>query len=237
MKDIHTEELSQNDGKEGRPAYIVHRNDVIDVSDSRLWKGGLHMKRHHAGRDLTADIQAAPHGTEMLERYPTIGKYQPTTATRRERPALLFKLLGRFPFLRRHPHPMTVHFPIVFMISTTVFSLLYLVTGIRGFEQTAYHCLGGGVLFSVVAILTGLYTWWLNYLSKPLIAITIKRRVSLGMLFVGIVAFIWRSVNPDILDSLTGESIAYLILILSFFPMVSIIGWFGAQLTFPVEEE
>lgn len=237
MKDIYAEDLEQNDGKEGRPAYIVHKDNVIDVSKSQLWKGGLHMQRHHAGRDLTTDIQAAPHGIEMLERYPTIGKYQRSTATHREKPVILFRLIEQFPILRRHPHPMTVHFPIVFMFSTTVFNLLYLVTGVKGFELTAYHCLGGGVLFSIVAILTGLYTWWLNYLSKPLKAVTIKKRVSLLMLFVGTIAFIWRSVNPDILDSFTGESIVYFILVMSFFPLVTIIGWFGAQLTFPIEEE
>ena len=47
-----------------------------------------------------------------------------------------------FPMLRRHPHPMTIHFPIVFMFSTTLFTLLYFLTGVRSFELTALNCLG-----------------------------------------------------------------------------------------------
>ena len=38
-------------------------------------------------------------------------------------------LLDRFPVLRRHPHPMVVHFPIVFAISPVLFYLLYRLSG------------------------------------------------------------------------------------------------------------
>ena len=40
--------------------YIAQGGKVIDVTASKLWKGGLHMKRHRAGSDLSADIAAAP---------------------------------------------------------------------------------------------------------------------------------------------------------------------------------
>jgi len=52
---------------------------------------------------------------------------------------------------------MTVHFPIVFMFSTTIFNLLFVLTGIEAFETTAIDCLGAGILFTPIAILTGLY--------------------------------------------------------------------------------
>ena len=47
---MNTDELSKNDGKEGRPTYISASGRVVDVSASKLWKGGLHMGRHNAGR-------------------------------------------------------------------------------------------------------------------------------------------------------------------------------------------
>jgi hypothetical protein len=34
-----------------------------------------------------------------------------------------------------------------------------------------------------------------------------------------------------------GANTVYLFLVLSFVPMVSVIGWFGATMTFPVEKE
>ena len=63
MKKFDLEELAKFDGKEGRPLYVAHQGNVYDVSDSKLWKNGLHMNRHHGGRDLTTDIKGAPwHG-------------------------------------------------------------------------------------------------------------------------------------------------------------------------------
>ena len=72
-KEFDAETLSKNDGKEGRPTYISHGGRVVDVSASSLWKGGIHMGRHGAGKDLTVDIGGAPHGTEVLDRYPQVG--------------------------------------------------------------------------------------------------------------------------------------------------------------------
>jgi predicted heme/steroid binding protein/uncharacterized membrane protein len=237
MKEIDLKELEKSNGKDGSPAYIAHGGRVIDVSKSKLWKGGLHMKRHHAGNDLTTDIKGAPHGLEVLERYPQVAVLKKEEGLEREMPRVLSWLVGRFPMLRRHPHPMTVHFPIVFMFSTTIFTILYLITGVKAFDTSAFHCLGGGIFFTPVAIITGLYTWWLNYLSKPVRAVFIKQRVSPLLFLLQIIAFVWRLFVPDVLDSLGGVNIIYLLIVLSFLPLVTVIGWFGASLTFPIEEE
>ncbi|MDX9789083.1 MAG: cytochrome b5 domain-containing protein [Desulfobacterales bacterium] len=239
MKTFHPEALATCDGQNGQPVYIAHKGRVFDVTHSKLWKNGLHMKRHHAGRDLTADILAAPHGEEMLARYPQIGIIGPTSTDEDVKiPALLSRLLRKFPFLRRHPHPMTVHFPIVFMTAAPVFTILYLITGVASFETTAFHCLGAGILFTIVAISTGLYTWWLNYLSKPTRPVMIKKRLSSVMLVVAFIAFFMRITHPTVLCEFNGlRSVLYLLLLLALLPMVTIIGWFGAQLTFPLEKE
>jgi hypothetical protein len=42
---------------------------------------------------------------------------------------------------------------------------------------------------------------------------------------------------PDVLASLNGFGVLYLLLVLSFIPVVTTIGWFGAQMTFPVGKE
>ena len=179
MKEFDPKKLSEFDGKEDRPAYVVYQGKVIDVSKSKLWKGGLHMTRHHAGNDLTTDIRAAPHSTEVLDQYPQVGILRKEEVPQINIPKSLAGLLARFPFLRRHPHPMVVHFPIVFSVSTALFNLLYLITGMKAFEVTALHCLGGGILFTPIAVLTGWYTWWLNYMAKPLLPVTIKTRLPL----------------------------------------------------------
>jgi predicted heme/steroid binding protein/uncharacterized membrane protein len=237
MREFEIEALSEYDGKEGRPVYIVHQGRVFDVSESKLWKGGLHMKRHHAGTDLTTDFGGAPHGLEVFERYPQVGVVKKQEAFEQPMPEMLARLLQRFPILRRHPHPMTVHFPIVFMLSTTLFNLLYLITGVASFEVTALHCLGAGVLFLPVVIMTGLYTWWLNYMARPITPVIIKIIVSLVLLVTSVIAFVWRLYSPEVLHSFSGLNLLYFLLIIALTPLVIIIGWFGANLTFPIEKE
>jgi predicted heme/steroid binding protein/uncharacterized membrane protein len=236
MKEFDPEDLAQCDGKDDRPVHVVHQGKVIDVSNSKLWKGGVHMRRHHAGKDLTTELLAAPHGPEVLDRYPQVGIFKKEVIPEIKVPKTLSWLLAKFPMLRRHPHPMTVHFPIVFMFCTPVFNILYLITGIKAFELTALHCLVGGILFTVVAIITGFYTWWLNYMARPLRAVTIKRRLAIVLLAIEIVVFVWRIRVPAILDSLGVASLIYLLLVLSFLPIVTAMGWYGAKITFPVEK-
>ena len=236
MKEFDSAELAQYNGENGQPIYIAHADKVYDVSESKLWRKGVHMKRHSAGQNLTADIQAAPHETDVLERYPQIGTLK-KEVVEQELPAALAWLLKKVPMLRRHPHPMTVHFPIVFAFSTTVFTLLYLITGVKSFDTTALHCLGGGVLFTAVGISTGLYTWWLNYMAKMLKPVKIKIPLSITMLVVEIILFSWRISVPDVLDSMQGPGILYLLLVLSLSIFVMIIGWNGASMTFPVEHD
>lgn len=237
MKEFDPEELAQCDGKDGRPVHIVHQGRVIDVSNSKLWKGGVHMKRHHAGKDLTTDIQAAPHGPEVLDRYPHVGILKKEEVSKIKIPKALSRLLVKFPMLRRHPHPMTVHFPIVFMFCTPVFNIIYLITGIKPFELTALHCLAGGIFFTVVALITGFYTWWLNYLAKPLRPVTIKRRLAIIMLVIEIVVFVWRIKVPGVLDSFGIAGLVYFLLVLSLLPIITVMGWYGAKMTFPIEKE
>jgi len=236
MKEFDSAELAQYNGENGQPIYIAHAGKVYDVSESKLWRNGVHMKRHSAGQNLTADIQAAPHAVDVLERYPQIGILK-EEVVEQEMPTALAWLLKKIPMLRRHPHPMTVHFPIVFAFSATVFTLLYLITGVKSFDTTALHCLGGGVIFTVVGITTGLYTWWLNYMAKMLKPVKIKIPLTIIMLVIEIILFSWRVSVPHVLDSLQGPGILYLLLVLSLSVLVTIIGWNGASMTFPVEHE
>lgn len=236
MREFDLEEMGRFNGKDGKPAYVAHKGKVYDVTGSKMWKGGIHMNRHHAGKELTTDIQAAPHDPSVLARYPLVGTLKEKGTSARELPGVLSWLLARAPFLRRHPHPMTIHFPIVFIFATFIFNLLYLVTGRKTFETTALNCLGAAIFFTPVAIATGFYTWWLNYQAKLIRPVMIKQRLSFLLLFVEIIVFVWRVENPAILNSLGWQSILYSLLILFMFIIVFVIGWFGANLTFPIEK-
>ncbi len=236
MKEFEPAELAQFDGKEDRPAYVVHDGKVYDVSDSKRWKGGLHMNRHHAGNDLTTDIQAAPHDPDVLERYPQVGTLKKTDEAHSRLPQAFNRFLDAAPFFRRHPHPMTIHFPIAFTLATFGFTFLYLIRGLHNFDVAAFYCLGAAVCFTPVAILTGFYTWWVNYGARSIRAVRIKQKLSFLLLAVETGLFIWHWKEPHLLQTMNWQAFFYLSLILIMFFVAIMIGWFGASLTFPLEK-
>jgi uncharacterized membrane protein len=151
-------------------------------------------------------------------------------------PPWLARLLGRFPSLQRHPHPMVAHFAIVFCLAATFFTLLYLATGRKVFEQSAFHFLAGVVVSTPAAILTGLFTQWLNF-GEPGKEARLETKLSLLLLALALIACAWRISNPEVLEDLAGVNIVYLLLVISLTPVVSVISYFGGMLTFPLEEE
>jgi predicted heme/steroid binding protein len=73
MREFTLTELSQYDGERGRPAYIACHGKVYDMSSSFLWKNGRHQLGLHAGNDLTDELTEAPHGLDLLEKFPVVG--------------------------------------------------------------------------------------------------------------------------------------------------------------------
>jgi predicted heme/steroid binding protein len=72
-KKFTLEDLKQCDGKNGKPAYIAYQGKVYEVTESGLWTGGEHMGLHEAGKDLTEEIELAPHREEVLGRVKLAG--------------------------------------------------------------------------------------------------------------------------------------------------------------------
>lgn len=66
------DELGKFDGKEDRPAYVVYKGKVYDVTDSSQWIDGDHIG-HAAGEDLTEQMEIAPHGEDVMERMKLVG--------------------------------------------------------------------------------------------------------------------------------------------------------------------
>jgi uncharacterized membrane protein len=164
-------------------------------------------------------------------RPPVATGYEP------ELPPWLARLLERSPQLRRRPHPVLAHFPIVFMLSVTGFSLLYLFTGHKSFDDTAFYCLGGGLLTMPPAVASGLFTHWLNFSGRLHETVNIEKALSYAVITIAAVAFAWRWLNPHVLENLGGVNLIYLFLVLSLAPLVTANGYFGGMATFPLEEE
>ncbi len=76
-KQFTIEELANYDGKDGKPVYLAFKGKVYDVSDSPFWMGGDHLGAHQSGKDLTEEIEFAPHGPENIDRVILVGVLSP----------------------------------------------------------------------------------------------------------------------------------------------------------------
>ncbi len=230
-KEFTAEELSSFNGKDSRPVYIAFQGEVYDVSKSPLWSKGLHMSRHPAGKDLTGEISAAPHGTEVLDRYPQAGVLKKgVSEDLKHLPLFLQGLLEKFPGAKRHPHPMVVHFPIALLMASSLFVILYLILRNPSFEHTSFYLLILGAIASPFAMVTGVLTWWVNYRFKRTLFVMRKIQFSILLLILECILILWRSSSSQISHPI------YFILVIILTPIVSILGYYGGQMTFPVEK-
>jgi uncharacterized membrane protein len=188
------------------------------------------MNRHSSGKDLSGEISAAPHGTEVLERYPQIGiVVRGVSEELKHLPAVLQRMIAAFPMMRRHPHPIFVHYPIAFFMATSLFALLHLVFRNPSFETTSYYLLLLGAISSPFAIGTGLLTWWINYRLK--LTLFVKRKIQLSILLLAfeVILIFWRSSDPNVTHPI------YFGMVFLLTPTVILLGYYGGQMTFPIE--
>jgi len=231
MKEFTAEELSSFNGKGGNPVYIAFEGRVYEVTKSRLWLKGLHMNRHPAGKDLSAEISAAPHGTEVFERYPQIGTIKKGPPEElKHLPLVLQNFLQRFPMTRRHPHPMVVHFPIALLMASSLFVLLSLIFGNLSFETASFYLFILGAISSPFAMATGLLTWWINYRLNLNYFVKRKIQLSILLLIFEVILISWRISHPGASHPI------YLVMMILLTPIVALLGYYGGQLTFPTEQ-
>jgi predicted heme/steroid binding protein len=74
QKKVTMQELEEHNGKNGKPAYIAYKGKVYDVSQSSFWIDGDHLGMHNAGKDLTEELEMAPHREETLHNVKLVGE-------------------------------------------------------------------------------------------------------------------------------------------------------------------
>ena len=74
QKKVTKQELEENNGKNGKPAYIAYQGKVYDVTQSSFWVDGDHLGMHQAGKDLTEELEMAPHKEETLQKVKLVGE-------------------------------------------------------------------------------------------------------------------------------------------------------------------
>jgi predicted heme/steroid binding protein/uncharacterized membrane protein len=233
MKRMDKDELKGNYGAEGRAAYVAYEGRVYDVTGSKLWREGRHLKTHQAGRDLTLAMKAAPHGPEILERFQQVAELAEEKVA--AKPVDVFKMPPRLIslLLDRHPHPMSVHFPIALSITAAFFSFLSLFIKGSGLESVALFNMVLAALSAPLSIATGLLSWYYNYGRTWTHIYRMKALFSIVL----IVLFAFSlAVKFVFLSGEVGSGFWYWIftcLVIAMAPTVVILGYYGGKITFP----
>ena len=75
MDKIYLEQVELT--KEELKQYNGYRRYYLRLTQSRLWRGGIHDPGHgniQAGQDLTDAIKESPHGVKELQKFPVVGR-------------------------------------------------------------------------------------------------------------------------------------------------------------------
>jgi predicted heme/steroid binding protein/uncharacterized membrane protein len=237
MKRFTIQQLQDHERNGGRPVLIAVGGKVYDVSSSQRWTAGVHMKRHHAWADLTNDIKAAPHGMDVLDRFPLIGTVEelPQKQFTGFRSRVELWLEGH-PFFRRHPHPAIVHFPLGLLLTAPLLAALAYFFNSAATEWASFCCLVLGVATVPMAIATGYVTWWLNYEFAPSALILRKRFLGWIALFLGVALILIRaSLMWDPFSHTFGQRLGYFFGLALLSLITAYIGYLGGKLTFPYD--
>ncbi|MEJ2717506.1 MAG: cytochrome b5 domain-containing protein [Deltaproteobacteria bacterium] len=234
MKVYDAEGLARENGRDGGRTLVAVQGNVYDLSESTKWVAGRHMNRHDAGCDLTAAIEAAPHGPEVLDEFQTVGEYEEAP----EQPAegLRGKVdvwLGRHPFFRRHPHPAIVHMPVGIIVAAAVFEVTAILSGSARMEWAAFCCLILVLLSLLPTIASGYFTWWINYDARSHPVINTKRRLAWVSLALAAGSVALRAITVDTLAITDLQVVIYVVAVFALTAILSINGYLGGNLTFP----
>jgi len=166
------------------------------MTNSHLWKGGIHAGAHSAGADLTEALANAPHSEEVFARLPIVG-YLIKKETLGQQ---LFRRIDRL-----HPHATLVHLTIAYTIAAPFAFIAWMLSGRGVFHEITLYLLVLGLFTVTLSFLTGIISWILNYETKA--TRTFNLKIALGiLLFLTIMGtFILRLTGPSVVLSNPGS--------------------------------
>ncbi len=229
---MNPEELGENDGRDGKPAYVAYEGRVYDVSASKLWPDGNHMKIHQAGGNLTSHLPMAPHGPEVFERVKEVGALEAADDEGLDAeydPQVKFRELYR----KFHPHPIMIHFPIALFIFSAVLHVLYWVFSAPSLESASFYAFVFASLATPAAVASGFLSWWLNYDLSLTSVFGMKIAGSMLLLGISAIVLAMRLIAPEIATQGGPLSLLYGGLVVFTWPLVAFIGYQGGKIIFP----
>jgi predicted heme/steroid binding protein/uncharacterized membrane protein len=221
------EKLKQYNGKNSQKAYVAYKGNVYDVSSSPLWKDGIHKKIHEAGLDLTHAMEKAPHSEEVFADFDIVD----TLDEKDESKIDWVKWYRKY-----HPHPMLVHFPIALHLFASGLDFIFFFHQKASFATAIFYTFFVATIMGVLAMLSGILSWWINYQLAFTHIFVIKLSFSIITLLLGIVGISIYLDNPDVVYLTSLPSILYHGIIFLTGITVIVLAYNGGKITWPEEE-
>ncbi|MCB1219455.1 MAG: hypothetical protein H7A35_10430 [Planctomycetales bacterium] len=231
-KTFTAEELSAFDGKEGRRSYVAYKGLVYDVTDSKLWRNGVHVRKHHAGNDLTTEMGPAPHEDDVMDSFEVVGRLVEEQAQDEQRVPWLWDYSNR-----RHLHPVTVHYPIALGMVASLLQAASMFTDPSTGEQlrfAAFINMAIATIFTIPAVVTGLCAWWYDYNKSWAQPYLQKNVLSAVLVVISIGAMAIWFMAPLRASTTGGQAFWwYSACVYLMTPVVLVLGYYGGKISFP----
>lgn len=225
------DELKKYDGQNGARAYVAYKNTVYDVTDSPFWKNGDHQGMHSAGVDLTSALSNAPHGDEVFQNFPKVTilegqSLDESIPSKNSSKLNLVSLYKKF-----HPHPMSVHFPIALHIFAVGLDILFLISPKETYAVAVFYSFFVATIMGLVAMLTGIVSWSINYNFSTNRVFVIKFIVAIITLVLGLLGIGIYIENPHSIYEHSVYGILYHSIILLTGLAVIVLAYYGGKIT------
>lgn len=227
MRQFSEKELQKYNGRNGMPAYIAYKGQVYDVTLSEFWKEGTHFKKHFAGCDLSAAMADAPHNDEVFSNYPCVGQFISTCPLTPKNKKECYRLW----YVKYHPHPMVIHFPIALHYFSAFADILFLANPSREYDTVVFLSFLIATVMGFLALITGIFSWWINYNFSTSRAFVIKLIGALFTLIIGLIPIFQKLQNPNVAYSTQIDGITYHAVIFITVISITIVGYYGGKIT------
>jgi uncharacterized membrane protein len=163
----------------------------------------------------------------VFANYPCVGVFIPspaiTTVDKKER--------YRLWYAKYHPHPAAVHFPIALHYFSAFADVLFLANPSREYDTAVFLSFLIATVMGLLALLTGVFSWWINYDFSTSRAFVIKLIGALFTLIIGFVPLVQKLQNPDVAFSTGADGIIYHAVIFITVISITIVGYYGGKIT------
>lgn len=72
MQTYTRSQLALRNGQDMEQIWVAFRGKIYDLTNSKMWRNGKHYE-HWAGQDLTPELDDAPHGEQVFDKFEVIG--------------------------------------------------------------------------------------------------------------------------------------------------------------------